>query len=265
MNHGGKARVGFVVAGGDAAKFLETLEAVLDEMSPLIHLGIVRNRRLAIRLGGDHGERSSLAQFCAQGVAVERFIGDEGRQIDACDERLHAVVALAGKKNEAGQIAQRVDERNDLGRQAAPRFADGLIVSPPFAPVACRWTLTIVPSMSAYSKSGASESRWKSRSKTPFRAHRRKRWKTEFQFPNISGRSRQGAPTRAIQSTPSKKSRLSAADRPGSPTLPGKCGAIRAHWSSLRTRRFKASSILEAMNQSYLASRLPQCANVNRP
>jgi predicted nucleotidyltransferase len=47
--------------------------------------------------------------------------------------------------------------------------------------------------------------------------------------------------------------------------LPGKCGAIRAHWSSLRTRRFKASSILEAMNQSYLASRLPQCANVNRP
>ena len=267
MHHGSEAGVGFVVAGGDAAKFLEPLEAVLDEMSPLIHLGIVRDRRLAVRLGWDDGEGSPLAQFCAQGIVVECLVANEGGEIDACYERLDAdtVVALAGKKDEAGQIAQRVDERDDLGRQAATRFTDRLIVSPPFAPVACRWTLMIVPSMSAYSKSGSPESRWKSRSKTPFRANRRKRWKAEFHLPNISGRSRQGAPTRAIQRTPSRKSRLSAADRPGSPTLPGMCGAMRAHCSSLKTKRSKTSSILEAVNQSYLAPRLRHRANVNRP
>jgi hypothetical protein len=46
-------------------------------------------------------------------------------------------VALAWQKNEAGEIAERVDKRHDLGGQAAARLADGLILSPPFAPVPC--------------------------------------------------------------------------------------------------------------------------------
>ena len=267
MDHGSEACVGFVVAGGEAAKLLEPLEEVLDEMSPFVHIDIMMDRRAAIRLGGDHSKRSPFAQLGAQSIVVEGLVADESGEIDACDERLDAdaVVALAGKKDEAGQVAQRVNERNDLGRQAAARFADRLILSPPFAPAACRWTLTIVPSISAYSKSGSSDSRPKSRSKTPLKANRRKRWKTEFHFPNASGRSRQGAPTRAIQSTPSMNSRLSAADRPGSPILPGKCGAMHDHCSSLKTRRSKASSILEALNQSRLAWRLRQRENVNRP
>ena len=267
MDHGSEACVGFVVARCGSSKFLEALEEVLNEVSPLVHLDVMRDRCLAICLGGDHGERSALVQCGAQGVTVERLVGDEGGEINTCDERLRAdaIVTLAGKKDEADQIAQCVDERENLGRQAATRFADRLILSPPFAPVACRWTLTIVPSMRAYSKSGSPESRLKSRSKTPFSANRRKRWKTEFHFPNISGRSRQGAPTRAIQSTPSKKSRLSAAERPRSPTFPGTCGAIRAHCSSLKTRRSKASSILEAVNHRNLAPSLHRRANVNTP
>jgi len=71
-----------------------------------------------------------------------------------------------------------------------------------------------VPSMIAYSESWSPVKFLKTLSNTPFKAHRRKRLKVEFQLPNWSGRSRHGAPTRAIQNTASKNSRLSAADRP---------------------------------------------------
>ena len=47
------------------------------------------------------------------------------------------VVPLARQEHEADQIAERIDDHRDLRRQAAARFADGLILSPPFAPVPC--------------------------------------------------------------------------------------------------------------------------------
>jgi hypothetical protein len=68
-------------------------------------------------------------------------------------------------------------------------------------------------------------------------------------FPNISGRSRQGVPTRAIQSIASRNKRLSAPDRPGSPILPNRSGATRSHCASFRTNRSKAASHWEALNQ----------------
>jgi hypothetical protein len=43
-------------------------------------------------------------------------------------------VALSRQQNEAHQIAERVGKRQNLRRQAASRFADGLALSPPFAP-----------------------------------------------------------------------------------------------------------------------------------
>ena len=85
--------------------------------------------------------------------------------------------------------------------------ANGLIC-PPFAPVPCWWTRTIVPSMIASSKSGSPDKASKSLSNTPFKVRRRTRRKTEFQSPNGSKRSRRGAPVRAIRSTASRKSRL---------------------------------------------------------
>jgi coenzyme F420-reducing hydrogenase beta subunit len=46
-------------------------------------------------------------------------------------------VTLPRQQHKAHQIAERVDERCNLCRQAAARLADGLILSPPFAPVPC--------------------------------------------------------------------------------------------------------------------------------
>src|SRR5512143_3428402 len=107
----------------------------------------------------------------------------------------------------------------------------------------------MVPSMITYSKSGSPDKRWKIVSNTPLLAHRRNLRKPEFQFPKHSGRSRQGAPTRTIQRTASRKSRVSAAERPGSPAFPGRSGAIRAHCSSRNTLRSKATSRSAALKQ----------------
>jgi hypothetical protein len=79
----------------------------------------------------------------------------------------------------------------------------------------------------------------KIRSQTPFLAQRRKRWKTLFQLPKAGGRSRQGAPARAIQSTASTNRRLSWPCRPLSPSLPGTRCSIRRHCWFVKSRRIK--------------------------
>src|SRR5690348_2522340 len=118
---------------------------------------------------------------------------------------------------------------------------------PPRAPVPCWCTRTIVPSTITYSKSASADTASKILPKTPSRLHRRNLRKAEFHFPKDSGRSRHGAPTRTIQRTASRKSRLSAADLPGSPALPGTCGAIRSHWSSRRTIRSKGHLLVGSL------------------
>jgi hypothetical protein len=128
------------VAGGDAPELLDPLEEVLDEMAPLVHLGVVWDRRFAVRLGRDDGNRAAVFERRAQGVVIKRLVGEESAEIDAGDQRFDAdtVVALSGQQNEAGEIAQRVDQRDDFAGQAAAGAADRLILSPPFAPAPCR-------------------------------------------------------------------------------------------------------------------------------
>ena len=107
---------------------------------PLVHLGVVWDRRFAISLGRDDGNDAAFFERRAQGVVVERLVGEESAKIDAGDQRLDAdaVVTLAGQQDEARQVAQCVDERDDLAGQPAAGAADGLILSPPFAPAPCR-------------------------------------------------------------------------------------------------------------------------------
>jgi len=78
----------------------------------------------------------------------------------------YRIKAMAGQQNEAHQIAERIGEGEDFGRQAAFGAADGLALSPPFAPWPWRWTLTMVASTMANSMSGSSEQASKSRTNT---------------------------------------------------------------------------------------------------
>ena len=132
VDRSGEAGVGLVVSSGDPAELLEPLEEVFDQVTPFVHLGVVRDRRFAVRLRRNDGQGASFIESGAQAVLVERLVGDESIKIDARYKRLDpdAVVPLARQQDEARQIAQRIDERDDLGRQPAARPADGLILSP---------------------------------------------------------------------------------------------------------------------------------------
>ena len=75
----------------------------------------------------------------AQPVRIERLVADQGQAGDTGHENIKTcdVVTLARQQHEAEQIAECIDQRCNLGRQAAARFADRLILCPPFAPVPC--------------------------------------------------------------------------------------------------------------------------------
>ncbi len=72
-------------------------------------------------------------------MSIERLVADQSQASEAGRENVKArdVVAIARQQHEADQIAERIDERRNLRRPAAARLADGLILSPPFAPVPC--------------------------------------------------------------------------------------------------------------------------------
>ena len=156
----------FFVSRGDAPELLEIAEEILDEMAPFVHREVARDRAHPIGLGWNDGHGASAVQFGADPVDVEGLVGQQGLEVDTLDQRRNAdaVVALAGKQQEARQVAERIDERDDFRRQPAP-----------LAPVPCWWTRTMVPSMMAYSKSGSGDNSLNRLSNTPFSAHRRKR------------------------------------------------------------------------------------------
>src|SRR6202140_1869325 len=164
---------------------------------------------------------------------------------------------MAGQENEADEIAERVGQSQNFGRHAAFGTADGLALSPPFAPCPWRWTLTMVASTMAYSMSGSSDTASNSRFQISAFTQSRKRVKTLFQWPNEGGRSRQGLPVRAIHSTASTNSLLSLPRRPGSPGLPRQSGSLFAHLASVKTNRS-----IDGLNHNQARMRI---LNPNRP
>lgn len=223
--------VGFVASHGDAFEFLEFAEEVFDEMAPFVNLGVDGDRFETIVALGNDDAGATLIQLGDDPVGIEGFIRDQRAEGDAVDQRGNAdrVVALARQEMEADQITERVGEGEDFGGPATLGLAYGLALSPPFEPWPWRWTLTMVPSIMANSKSGSSDTASKILLKTSAVTQSRKRLKTVFHLPKAAGKSRQGLPVRAIHKTASKNSRLSPPLRPGSVGLPKQWGSIFAH------------------------------------
>src|SRR5260370_7753736 len=125
----------------------------------------------------DHDLSAALVEVGDDVVAVEGIVSDQGGELEALDERgdPQRVIALSWQQHESDEIAQGIGEGQDLGRHAALGLADGLALSPPFAPCPWRWTLTMVASTIAYSMSGWSEAASKNRLQTPAFTHPRYR------------------------------------------------------------------------------------------
>ena len=179
VDHRAIACVGFLVARCDFAEFLDLAEEIFDQMAPFVHLEVAIDGVLSIGFWRNGGDGAPAVEFGAQPIVVEGFVGEQGADGDAGDQRFDAdaVVSLTWQQDEARQIAERIDKRDDFARQTTARSPDCLILSPPLAPAPCWWTRTIVPSIMAYSKSGSPDNALKKISKTPFTAQRRKRRK----------------------------------------------------------------------------------------
>ena len=114
-----------------------------------------------------------------------------------------------------------------------PPFVRPIAWFPPRAPVASGCTLTWLASIISHSKSVSSTSASRIFSQIPLSRHRQNRRCTFFQFPYVSGKSRQGAPVRKIQNTPLINCRVSRALPPRVPFSPIVYGLIFSQALSL--------------------------------
>ena len=125
-----------VVASSDRPELLDFREIILDLMPPFVHLLVMVTRVFPVRFRRNHGRRAARVEIRHQPVGVEGLVADQCPEIHALQKRRRSrqVVGLARKELEADQVAQRVDQRHDLGRQASPGSPDRLRIGPPFPP-----------------------------------------------------------------------------------------------------------------------------------
>jgi hypothetical protein len=104
-----------------------------------IEMGVERILLGTRRIVGNDGDRALLGDGSAEVAGIISRIGDDGLGGEALDQsaRLGCIASLTGSEDEADWAAQTADGEVDLGCQAAARPSDGLMASPPFAPLEC--------------------------------------------------------------------------------------------------------------------------------
>jgi hypothetical protein len=108
----------FVIAGGDRTILLEFAEEVLDEVTRLVEIFVELALDRAVGPWRDHDRLSARAQrFDHPLVGIEGFVRHQGignhvrqQSVGTCQ-----IMGLAGRKFEPQWIAQRIDERMNLG------------------------------------------------------------------------------------------------------------------------------------------------------
>jgi hypothetical protein len=104
-----------------------------------VEVGVQGMLARARRIVGNDGLSLFFGDDGAECVGVIGGASDHhfGRQ--PFDERagLRRVARLAAGEDETDRASQAADGEVDFGGQPAARAADGLILSPPFAPLAC--------------------------------------------------------------------------------------------------------------------------------
>jgi hypothetical protein len=96
-------------------------------MAPPIHGEIAWDIGFAIFLGRDHGEGVVIVEFLAQPIVGKTYVANQRDDPDPFDQRRHAdaAVPLSRQQHETGQVAERIDQRQNLGGQAVARLSAG--------------------------------------------------------------------------------------------------------------------------------------------
>ena len=139
VDHRLEAAVCLVATHCYAFEFLELAEEILDQVAPFVNVLVDVERLSAPLMLRDDDLGLAFVQVFDDPVGIKSLVGDQATEFDVFDQRCDAdgVKAMAGKQDEPHQIPKRVGQREDFGRPAAFRLADGLIFGPPFAP--CAW------------------------------------------------------------------------------------------------------------------------------
>ena len=126
-------------------------------MPPFVGLFVEGRGKPPVRFGRDDRCDIPFIESCAQPVGIERAVGEQVVGRELVDQFRHGaqIVGLPGRQPEIDEIAECVGQRQYFGGDAAARAAYGLALSPPLAPWPERWSLTMEPSIIAYSKSAS--------------------------------------------------------------------------------------------------------------
>src|SRR5262249_55653797 len=209
-------------------------DKTLDHVSKLVSSAVETEFRTIGSCRND-GLGTSVADPLPHCVTVVRLVGDHVIGFGSVQEDFGTsdVMPLPFRKMQFSGLTDFIHRNMDLGAETATRPSQCLSILPPFAPAACWCARTMVESSRRLESSVFPPSASSTCPQTPRLHQRLNRLYTVPHGPNRSGRSRQGEPVRAIQNTALMNNRLSPAVLPGSLFLPGRCGSIVAHCSSV--------------------------------
>ena len=265
MQHRHKSPRKFLIARRQSPELLDTIEKSFNEVAVFVNMVIVFSPNNAVFSAGDDRLCVSRRNADDKRVGVVSLVSHNRQSIKSINQGLGLcyVRSFATSQKQTNGISQSIHRSMNLCRQSATRTSDVLRPFFFWAPAACWWARTMVLSMKSISKSGSPDTASANRTQVPFSHHLANRTYTLCQFPNSFGRSRQGDPVRAIQSTASRNNLLSLAVTPRSCCFPAQSGSNRAHWSSRNSNRSMPLSPLgDRFERSQAISKL---LNVNRP
>ena len=258
----------FLEASANAPGFLKPADALFDDTAAAICRSVkgsfIASGVFMFPMCDDRrnlaGEQPSSDAINAVGFVARQTTGTTTRRTqwlsnaDGIEQRLGAggFVLLAGSDSCDQRSALAVSNQMEFGSETASAAAQRVIggflgvMSDTFllAPAAAREARICVPSMHHKSHSSLpSRSRricsvFRIRSKVPLRRHFEKWSYTVCQGPKRSGKSRQGAPVRRIQTMPFHIFRGSLAGRPVRAAALGNKGPTKRHCSSVISCRF---------------------------
>ena len=119
---------------------LELVEEALDEVALAIEGEVGRSGLLAVGLRRDDRRDVTPLERFDERVGVISLVGDQSLGPEAFEQRLglRDVGGLPRRQRQRDRVAERIDDSMDLGRQAAARAADGLVLAVFFwAPALC--------------------------------------------------------------------------------------------------------------------------------
>ena len=130
---------GLFVSGCDAPKLFQLGEAAFDEMTFGVSGFVERVFDGARWIVGNDGYSAFFGNCGANGIGIVGGVGHDDVGVEPLDkgDRLRRVASLAGGEDQPDRAAQATHGQMDLGAEPAARPSDSLILSPPFAPLAC--------------------------------------------------------------------------------------------------------------------------------